>query len=47
MTRINVGIPPADLVNQHLIAEHREINVYQIVLLKVNTIWKVYLINLS
>ena len=25
MTRINVGIPPADLVNQHLIAEHREI----------------------
>ena len=25
MTRINVDIPPADLVNQHLIAEHREI----------------------
>ena len=25
MTRVNVGIPPADLVNQHLIAEHREI----------------------
>ena len=25
MTRINVGIPPVDLVNQHLIAEHREI----------------------
>ncbi len=25
MTRINVGIPPAELVNQHLIAEHREI----------------------
>ena len=23
--RINVGIPPAELVNQHLIAEHREI----------------------
>ena len=25
MTRINVGIHPAELVNQHLIAEHREI----------------------
>ena len=25
MTRINVGIPPVELVNQHLIAEHREI----------------------
>jgi len=25
MTRINVGIPPAELTNQHLIAEHREI----------------------
>ena len=25
MTRINVGIPPAELVNKHLIAEHREI----------------------
>ena len=25
MTRINVGIPPAELINQHLIAEHREI----------------------
>ena len=25
MTRINVGIPPIELVNQHLIAEHREI----------------------
>jgi hypothetical protein len=25
MTRINVGIPPAELVNQHLLAEHREI----------------------
>ena len=25
MTRINIGIPPAELVNQHLIAEHREI----------------------
>ena len=25
MTRINVGVPPAELVNQHLIAEHREI----------------------
>ena len=25
MTRINVGIPPTELVNQHLIAEHREI----------------------
>ena len=25
MTRINVGIPPTKLVNQHLIAEHREI----------------------
>ena len=25
MTRVNIGIPPADLVNQHLIAEHREI----------------------
>ena len=25
MTRINVGIPPAKLTNQHLLAEHREI----------------------
>ena len=25
MTRINAGIPPAELINQHLIAEHREI----------------------
>ena len=25
MTRINVGIPPDELINQHLIAEHREI----------------------
>ncbi len=25
MTRINCGIPPADLSNKHLIAEHREI----------------------
>ena len=25
MTRINVGIPPAELVDQHLLAEHREI----------------------
>ena len=25
MTRINVGIPPVELINQHLIAEHREI----------------------
>jgi len=25
MTRINVGIPPTELVNQHLLAEHREI----------------------
>jgi deoxyribonuclease (pyrimidine dimer) len=25
MTRINVGIPPKKLSNQHLIAEHREI----------------------
>ena len=25
LTRINVGIPPAELINQHLIAEHREI----------------------
>ena len=25
MTRINVGIPPAELINQDLIAEHREI----------------------
>ena len=25
MTRINVGIPPAELVNKHLLAEHREI----------------------
>lgn len=25
MTRINVGIPPANLIRQHLIAEHREI----------------------
>mgnify|MGYP003122822287 CR=1 FL=1 len=25
MTRINVGIPPAELVNQHLLAEHREL----------------------
>ena len=25
MTRINIGIPPAELVNKHLIAEHREI----------------------
>ena len=25
MTRINVGIPPTELINQHLIAEHREI----------------------
>ena len=25
MTSINVGIPPAELINQHLIAEHREI----------------------
>lgn len=25
MTRINVAIPPAELTNKHLIAEHREI----------------------
>lgn len=25
MTRINAGIPPADLTSKHLIAEHREI----------------------
>ena len=25
MTRINVGINPADLTGKHLIAEHREI----------------------
>lgn len=25
MTRINLGIPPAQLTNKHLIAEHREI----------------------
>jgi len=25
MTRINVGIPPAELVDSHLMAEHREI----------------------
>jgi hypothetical protein len=25
MTRINCGIPPAELTNKHLIAEHREI----------------------
>lgn len=25
MTRINVGIPPEELTDQHLIAEHREI----------------------
>ena len=25
MTRINVGIPPAELTSKHLIAEHREI----------------------
>lgn len=25
MTRINIGIPPAELTNKHLIAEHREI----------------------
>ena len=25
MTRINVGIPPTELINRHLIAEHREI----------------------
>lgn len=25
MTRINAGIPPAELTNKHLIAEHREI----------------------
>lgn len=25
MTRINVGIPPANLSNKHLLAEHREI----------------------
>ena len=25
MTRINCGIPPSDLTNKHLIAEHREI----------------------
>ena len=25
MTRINVGIPPQELVSKHLIAEHREI----------------------
>ena len=25
MTRINVGIPPAELIDKHLIAEHREI----------------------
>ena len=25
MTRINVGIPPIELVNAHLLAEHREI----------------------
>ena len=26
MTRINVGIPPAELTGKHLIAEHREIS---------------------
>ena len=25
MTRINIGIPPKQLTNKHLIAEHREI----------------------
>ena len=25
MTRINIGIPPAELTDKHLIAEHREI----------------------
>ena len=25
MTRINVAIPPAELTNKHLLAEHREI----------------------
>lgn len=25
MTRINVGVPPVELTNQHLIAEHREL----------------------
>jgi len=25
MTRVNVGIPPIELTNKHLIAEHREI----------------------
>ena len=25
MTRVNVGIPPVELVDQHLLAEHREI----------------------
>jgi len=25
MTRINCGIPPAELIDKHLIAEHREI----------------------
>ena len=25
MTRINVGIPPAELTDKHLLAEHREI----------------------
>lgn len=25
MTRINVGIPPANLIDKHLLAEHREI----------------------
>lgn len=25
MTRINCGIPPAELTNEHLLAEHREI----------------------
>ena len=25
MTRINVGIPPTELTDRHLLAEHREI----------------------
>lgn len=28
MTRINCGIPPAELTREHLIAEHREIKNY-------------------
>ena len=47
MTRINVGINPADLTGKHLIAEHREIKRIPNCIAKANIIWMVYQIDLN